>query len=130
MSRRAKKRSRGTGRRGAKGRGGAKRAGRVGTARRQAIVGLALLAIPAGLVVAVQRTAEGTRLAEQLDELRRETRLLEEALVDEVVRVDSLASRERIERAAGPLGLRPASEEEVVVVSATSAGTNVKAEGP
>jgi len=102
--------------------GRAKRAGRrrgrlrVGAIRRRAVVFLAVLTIPAGLVISVRRTAEGTRLAEQLEELRRETTLLEEALVDEVVRVDSLTSRARIDRAAGELGLRQAEEHEVVIL--------------
>lgn len=107
----------------------ARRKARRGTLRRQAILGLAALAIPAGLVVSVRRTAEGTRLAEQLEELRRETRLLEEALVDEVVRVDSLTSRQRIGRAAAELGLRQADEGEVVVVGAVASVNPPEAEG-
>lgn len=89
---------------------------RVGTFRRRMILVAAALTIPAGLLVSVQRTGEGTRLAEQLAELRRETMLLEEALVDEVVRVDSLTSRERIARIAPELGLRQAEDHEVVIL--------------
>lgn len=90
--------------------------GRVGDARRRIIVIAAALTIPAGLLVSVGRTADGTRLAEQLEELRRETMLLEEALVEEVVRVDSLSSRERIGRVADELGLRQAEDHEVVIL--------------
>lgn len=112
MSERRRRKSGGRGRR--TGREGGGR--RIGAIRRRAIVLLAVLTIPAGLVISVRRTAEGTRLAEQLEELRRETTLLEEALVDEVVRVDSLTSRARIEHAAGELGLRQAEEHEIVIL--------------
>lgn len=90
--------------------------GRVGDARRRIIIVAATLTIPAGLLISVGRTAEGTRLAEQLEELRRETMLLEEALVEEVVRVDSLTSRERIGQVADELGLRQAEDHEVVIL--------------
>lgn len=111
-----RKRARGDkGRRGSS-RKGRRGSGRVGAARRRIIIVAAALTIPAGLMVSVRRTAEGTRLAEQLEELRRETMLLEEALVDEVVRVDSLTSRDRIGRAAEELGLRQAEDHEVVIL--------------
>lgn len=102
---------------------------RVGAIRRRAVFLLAVLTIPAGLVISVRRTAEGTRLAEQLEELRRETTLLEEALVDEVVRVDSLTSRARIDRVADELGLRQAEEHEVVILGDV-AGIEPDGEGP
>lgn len=111
------------------GRAGKKARGRVGDARRRAILTAAALTIPAGLVISVTRSAEGTRLAEQLEELRRETRLLEEALVDEVVRVDSLASRERIGHAAGALGLRQAEDFEVVILRDVGRSTTADGEG-
>ena len=81
---------------------------------------LAALTIPAGLVISVRRTAEGTRLAEQLSDLRRETMLLEEALADEVVRVESLTSRERIARIVEERGFRQAEDDEVVIVGDVS----------
>jgi hypothetical protein len=89
----------------------------------------ALLTIPVGLVVSVRRTAEGTRLAEQLEDLRRETRLLEEALGEEVVRVDSLSSMDRIVRMAPELGLRQAREDEVVVLSDVTEVGDAEVEG-
>jgi hypothetical protein len=89
---------------------------------------LATLTVPAGLMVSVGRTAEGTRLAEQLAELRRETRLLEEALVDEVVRVESLTSRERIGRIVEDRGFRQAEDDEVVIVG--DVGLNASGETP
>lgn len=89
----------------------------------------AVLTIPVGLVISVRRTAEGTRLAEQLEDLRRETRLLEEALGEEVVRVDSLSSMDRIVRMAPELGLRQAGEDEVVVLSDVTEAGDAEVEG-
>lgn len=89
----------------------------------------AVLTIPAGLVISVRRTAEGTRLAEQLEDLRRETRLLEEALSEEVVRVDSLSSMERIVDVAPRLGLRQAHEDEVVVLGDVTPAGDAEVEG-
>lgn len=109
--------------------GSAKKTRRVGSARRRAVVALAALTIPAGLVISVRRSAEGTRLAEQLHELRRETVLLEEALVDEVVRVDSLTSRTRIGTVAAELGLRQAEDTEVVIMGDVRRRVNTGNEG-
>lgn len=89
----------------------------------------AVLTIPVGLVISVRRTAEGTRLAEQLEDLRRETRLLEEALGEEVVRVDSLSSMDRIVRVAPELGLRQAREDEVVVLRDVAEAGDSEVEG-
>lgn len=94
-----------------------KAAQRVGALRRQVIVVVAALTIPAGLFVSIRRSAEGTRLAETLADMRRETRLLDESLGDERVRVDSLTSRERVGRLAAEIGLRQATDDEVVILS-------------
>lgn len=102
---------------------------RVGTLRRQVIVAAAALMIPAGLLVSIRRSAEGTRLADTLADLRRETRLLDEALVDEIVRVDSLTSRERVGRLAAELGLRQATDDEVVILSDDPRSRVVRNEG-
>jgi hypothetical protein len=101
----------------------------VGTLRRQVIVAAAALMIPVGLLVSIRRSAEGTRLADTLADLRRETRLLDEALVDEIVRVDSLTSRERVGRLAAELGLRQASDDEVVILSDDPRSRVVRNEG-
>lgn len=93
---------------------------RPGATRRRFIMVAAALTIPAGLMISVRRTAEGTRLAEQLADLRRETMLLEEALVDEVVRVESLTSRERIAGIVEDRGFRQAEDDEVVIVGDVS----------
>lgn len=103
---------------------------RVGSARRRIILVAAALTIPVALVISVRRSAEGTRLAEQLEELRRETVLLEEVLVEEVVRVDSLTSRARIGRVASELGLRQAEDTEVVIMGDVGRRTGTGSEGP
>lgn len=102
---------------------------RAGAARRRMMVVAAVLTIPAGLVISVRRTADGTRLAEQLEDLHRETRLLEEALGEEVVRVDSLSSMDRIVRVAPGLGLRQAHEDEVVVLGDVTSAGDTEVEG-
>lgn len=128
---RARKSGRRSGR-GGSGRGGKRKPSvrdRVGTARRRMMIVAAALTIPAGLVVSVRRSAQGTRLAEQIEDLRRETRLLEEALAEEVVRVDSLSSRDRIGRVATRLGLRLAQEDEVVVLGDVTQARDHEVEG-
>jgi hypothetical protein len=66
------------------------------------------------LVVSVQRTAEGRRLAESINQLRSEELVLATRLSEELVRVDSLSSRERILLAASRFGLRPAADDEIL----------------
>lgn len=100
------------------------RSARPGAIRRRFFMVLAALTIPGGLVISVRRTAEGTRLAEQLADLRRETMLLEETLVDEVVRVESLTSRERIAQIVEERGFRQAADDEVVIVGDVSLNTD------
>lgn len=69
-------------------------------------------------------------MSERLAELQREIVLLEEALVEEVVRVDSLASRERIGRVASELGLRQATDDEVVLLGDVNLTNRIASEGP
>lgn len=111
-------------RKGGQQRKNAARSARPGAIRRRFVMVLAALTIPLGLVISVRRTAEGTRLAEQLADLRRETMLLEETLVDEVVRVESLTSRERIARIVEERGFRQATDDEVVIVGDVSLNTD------
>lgn len=122
MSKRSRKGARGG--RGGEKRRSSRRSSRPGTIRRRLVVVLAALSIPIGLMISVRRTAEGTRLAEQLADLRRETMLLEETLVDEVVRVESLSSRERIARIVEERGFRQATDDEVVIVGDVSLNTD------
>lgn len=71
-------------------------------------------AVVGSLIVSVDRTSEGRRLAESINELRTEEELLRIRQSEELVRVDSLASRERILVAAARFGLRPARDDEVI----------------
>lgn len=73
-----------------------------------------MTAVVGSLIVSVDRTAEGRRLAESINELRTEEELLRIRQSEELVRVDSLASRDRILVAAARFGLRPAADDEVV----------------
>jgi hypothetical protein len=66
------------------------------------------------LAVSVRRTAEGNRLAESINHLRIEEHVLLTRFSEELVRVDSLSSRERILVAAARFGLRPAADDEVL----------------
>jgi hypothetical protein len=85
--------------------------------RRRATLGLAIATLPAGLLISVSRTSQGALLAEELNELRTESRLLEDQLSYEIMRVDSLSSRSRIAVAASVLGLREARDDEVLHIA-------------
>jgi len=87
---------------------------RPGARRRQSTVLGALTLMALSLLVSVRRTAEGRRLAESINELREEEQVLLNRMSYELVRVDSLSSRERILAVAPPLGLRPATDREVL----------------
>jgi len=71
-------------------------------------------AVIGSLILSVDRTAEGRKLAESINELRREEEVLRIRQSEEFVRVDSLSSRERILVAAARFGLRPATDDEVL----------------
>ena len=94
--------------------GRSKRRRRPGARRRQLVTFLALVAVAGSLITSVNRTARGNRLAESINSLRTEEELLRMRLSEELVRVDSLASRERILVAAARFGMRPATDDEVV----------------
>ena len=91
-----------------------RRRARPGTRRRQLVVAGCVAAVVGSLVVSVDRTARGRQLAESLTELRTEEEVLRIRQSEELVRVDSLASRERILVAAARFGLRPATDDQVV----------------
>jgi hypothetical protein len=88
-----------------------------------------MVMLPVGLLFSVSRTSQGARLAEELNELRLEERLLEDQLSYEIMRVDSLSSRSRIAVAAGALGLREASDDEILHVADTDDSLGRKDEG-
>ena len=71
-------------------------------------------AVIGSLILSVDRTGEGRRLAESINDLRREEQVLSIRQSEELVRVDSLSSRERILVAAARFGLRPAMDDEVL----------------
>ena len=75
---------------------------------------MGVLAVAGSLLVSVNRTSTGRLLAESLSDYRTEEQLLMTRLADELVRVDTLASRERILTVAGRYGLRPARDDEVL----------------
>ena len=87
---------------------------RPGTRRRQLLVAGCASAVIGSLFLSVDRTGEGRRLAESINELRREEELLTLRQSEELLRVDSLSSRERILVAAARFGMRPAADDEVL----------------
>jgi hypothetical protein len=98
--------------------------------RRRATLGLAITALPIGLLFSVSRTSQGARLAEELNELRLEEQLLQDQLSYEIMRVDSLSSRSRITVAAAELGLREAADDEVLHLADTIEPVGSKDEAP
>lgn len=98
--------------------------------RRRATLGIAIATLPVGLLFSVSRTSQGARLAEELNELGLEERLLQDQLSYEIMRVDSLSSRSRITAAAASLGLREASDDEVLHLADTDESPGQKDEGP
>lgn len=104
--------------RGSTGRSGSRkrsrRRPRPGARRRQLALAGCASAVVGSLILSVDRTAEGRKLAESINQLSREEQLLRIRQSEELVRVDSLSSRERILIAAAQFGLRPARDDEVV----------------
>jgi hypothetical protein len=100
--------------RGTRARSRGRRRKRPGTRRRQLLVAGCVSAVIGSLFLSVDRTGEGRKLAESINELRREEELLSLRQSEELVRVDSLSSRERILVAAARFGLRPATDDEVI----------------
>ena len=98
--------------------------------RRRVTLGFAMATLPLGLLLSVSRTSQGARLAEELNDLRVEERLLRDQLSYEIMRVDSLSSRARITVVAGPLGLREAADDEVVHVADPDSAPGQNGEGP
>jgi hypothetical protein len=99
---------------GSTGRKKRRRRPRPGARRRQALLAGCASTVVFSLILSVDRTGEGRKLAESITELRREEEVLRIRQSEEFVRVDSLSSRERILVAAARFGLRPARDDEVV----------------
>lgn len=73
-----------------------------------------LAALAVSMASAVRRGAEARRLSREIEVFRRAEDLVRERLREERGRADSLASRARIHEAAERLGLRPATDDEIV----------------
>ena len=116
MTRKSNGKNRVGGRKGAatRARSRGRRQRRPGTRRRQLLVAGCASAVIGSLFLSVDRTGEGRKLAESINELRREEELLTLRQSEELLRVDSLSSRERILVAAARFGMRPASDDEVL----------------
>ena len=87
-------------------------------------IGVTLAALAGGMTAAVQRGSEARRLSEEISALEAEEARARARVADAMRRVDSLASRDRIERAAARLGLRPASDEEITFLTEVSEGSD------
>lgn len=95
-------------------RGASRRRGRVGSGRRKVLLAGSAVALLASMIVSVRRTADGRRLAESLDALQSDELVLRTQLVEELIRVDSLSSRDRIAEVAPSLGLRTPADDEII----------------
>lgn len=80
---------------------------------RRLLVLVSVGVLAGAMVTAVERGSEARRLSEEIRRLEEEEAMTRSRLAEAMRRVDSLASRERIARAAKRLGLRPASDEEI-----------------
>lgn len=69
--------------------------------------------LAAGMLTAVERGSKARDLSERITELERRGTALQSRVGEEMRRLDSLGSRERIQREARRMGLRPASDEEI-----------------
>ena len=81
-----------------------------------------LAALAGGMTAAVQRGSEARELSDEISRLESREAHARARVAEAMRRVDSLASRDRIERAAARLGLRPASDEEITFLRAGSDG--------
>lgn len=85
-------------------------------------IAVTVAALAGGMTAAVQRGSEARRLSERISALEAEEARLRARVTETMRRVDSLTSRDRIERAAARLGLRPASDEEITFLREGSGG--------
>lgn len=82
--------------------------------RRRFLPLLGALLVAASMATAVRRGAEARRLSREVEALTRAEQVTRDRLARLLHRVDSLSSRSRIREAAGALGLRPATDGEIV----------------
>lgn len=84
------------------------------TLRRRSLSVLGVLAVAASMVTAVRRGAEARHLSREIEVLERAEQVTRDRMSRLVHRVDSLSSRARMREAAAKLGLRPATDREIV----------------
>lgn len=82
--------------------------------RRRFLPLLGTLVVAVSMTTAVRRGAEARRLSREIEALSRAEQVTRDRLGRVAHRVDSLSSRARIREAAEKLGLRPATDREIV----------------
>ena len=80
---------------------------------RRLFVASSVALLGGAMAASVERGSEARRLSEEIGRLERREAVARARLAEAMRRVDSLTSRARIARAAGRLGLRPASDEDI-----------------
>lgn len=92
------------------------------TLRRRLFLCLGVLLVAVSMATAVRRGGEARRLSREIEALDRAEEVTRERIARLTARVDSLASRARIRKAAGELGLRPATDREIVFLENVAPG--------
>lgn len=79
-------------------------------------------ALAGGMVAAVERGSSARQLSEEISRLEDGEARARARVAEEMRRLDSLSSRDRITREAKRLGLRPASDEEITFLQEVGHG--------
>lgn len=93
---------------------------------RRLVLGVSAAVLAGAMLTSVERGSRARSLSEEITSLERERARERSRVAAAMRRLDSLASRERIARAAAELGLRPASDEEITFLRETVSGTEGK----
>ncbi|MFQ5678835.1 MAG: hypothetical protein ACE5HP_05185 [Gemmatimonadota bacterium] len=91
--------------------------------RRRLLPALMAGAIGVAMATSVRRGARARELSRQLEALTQTEGVTRDRLRGQVRRADSLGTRARIRVAAGRLGLRPATDREIVFLGEVGEGT-------
>lgn len=94
--------------------------------RRRTLPVLGVLLVAASMVAAVKRGAEARRLSREIEVLERAELVTRDRMSRLIHRVDSLSSRARMREAAAKLGLRPATDREIVFLEDVAAPSPVE----
>lgn len=78
------------------------------------------------MLASVERGSRARGLSDEISQLEREEARSQARVAEAMRRLDSLASRERIARESGELGLRPASDEEIMFLREPASGPEEK----